>query len=105
MSHVAPEHSGRGCTRCGEQNGHAADCPQLEIERLQRANDELFRIKQRVVIANRDLMYANKKLAELIEARPHDKDCPRFLANGNLLPDGSRRMCNCWKLEAARCVK
>jgi hypothetical protein len=47
------------------------------LQEQKRANDELFRIKQKVVIANRGLMAANKELAEQLNALPKITDTLR----------------------------
>jgi chromosome segregation ATPase len=47
------------------------------LQEQKRANDELFRIKQKVVIANRGLLAANKELSEQLAALPKITDTLR----------------------------
>jgi hypothetical protein len=49
-----------------------------EIARLRSANDELFRIKQKVVIANRELLRQNTELHEQLK---NARDALRALAD------------------------
>ena len=75
--------------------GTEIELANAEIGRLQRVNDNLFRIKQKTVIANRDLMFANKRLVDIIDSQPHAKSCHYVLGQDD-------KQCNCWKARAAR---